>query len=149
MAERKITNRYQYGNTAEKYHEYRIKMEQPLEEVDPVVRKNQQRAMHMNLPYVLFLCVAFVAVATSAIMMIRAQENLKESVNSVSKLRNEYVTMKADNDATYDRIVNSVDFTEVKRIATEQLGMHYAAEGQIISYSSDMDDYVRQYKDIR
>ena len=105
-------NQFNYGNTAEKYHEYRLRMEEPIAEVNPIVRKNQQKAMFMNIPYVLFLCVAFVAVASSAIIMIRAQERLKESVNSVSRLENEYVTLKMDNDATYDRIINSVDAAE-------------------------------------
>ncbi len=146
---RTVRNQYNYGNTAEKYHEYRLRMEEPIEEVNPVVRKNQQKAMFMNLPYVLFLSVAFIALATSAILMIRAQERLKESVNSVSKLENQYVTLKTENDATYDRIVNSVDSAEVKRIATEELGMHYAAQGQIITYAGELDDYVRQYSDIR
>ena len=146
---RTVRNQYNYGNTAEKYHEYRLRMEEPIEEVDPVVRKNQQKAMFMNLPYVLFLSVAFIALAASAILMIRAQERLKESVNSVSKLENQYVTLKTENDATYDRIVNSVDSAEVKRIATEELGMHYAAQGQIITYAGELDDYVRQYSDIR
>lgn len=146
---RTVRNQYNYGNTAEKYHEYRLRMEEPIEEVDPVVRKNQQKAMFMNLPYVLFLSVAFIALATSAILMIRAQERLKESVNSVSKLENQYVTLKTENDATYDRIVNSVDSAEVKRIATEELGMHYAAQGQIITYAGELDDYVRQYSDIQ
>ena len=142
-------NQYNYGNTAEQYHEYRLRMEEPVEQVNPTVRRNQEKAMFLNLPYVLFLSIAFVAVAMSAIMMIRAQENLKESVNNVSRLENQYVTIKADNDATYDRIVNSVDAAEVKRIAIEELGMHYAAEGQIVVYTGDMDDYVRQYADIR
>ena len=146
---RTVRNQYNYGNTAEKYHEYRLRMEEPIEEINPVVRKNQQKAMFMNLPYVLFLSVAFIALATSAILMIRAQERLKESVNSVSKLENQYVTLKTENDATYDRIVNSVDSAEVKRIATEELGMHYAAQGQIITYAGELDDYVRQYSDIQ
>lgn len=149
MATARTRIQYNYGNTAEKYHEYRLRMEEPIEEVNPVVRKNQQKAMFMNLPYVLFLCVAFIAVATSAIIMIRAQERLKESVNSVSRLENEYVTLKMDNDATYDRIINSVDAAEVKRKAIEELGMHYAAEGQIVTYAGKLDDYVRQYSDIR
>ena len=110
-------NQYNYGNTAEQYHEYRLRMEEPVEQVNPTVRRNQEKAMFLNLPYVLFLSIAFVAVAMSAIMMIRAQENLKESVNNVSRLENQYVTLKADNDATYDRIVNSVDAAEVKRMA--------------------------------
>ena len=142
-------DRYNYGNTAEDYHEYRVRMEKPLERVNPMVRKNQQRARFMTLPYVLFLSVAILSVAVSGIMMIRAQEKLKESVNNVSKLESQYVTMKADNDANYDRIVNSVDPQEVKRIAMQELGMHYAAEGQIITYTGEMDDYVRQYQDIR
>ena len=75
-------NQYNYGNTAEQYHEYRLRMEEPVEQVNPTVRRNQEKAMFLNLPYVLFLSIAFVAVAMSAIMMIRAQENLKESVNN-------------------------------------------------------------------
>lgn len=149
MANR-VNARYNYGNAAEQqYREYRRQMQQPLKEVDPRVQKNQEKAQSMSLPYVLFLCVAFLAVAASAIMMMRAQEDLKESVNHVSRLENQYVSMKAENDSKYDRIVNSVDAAEVKRIATEELGMHYAAEGQIVYYDGWTDDYVRQYSDIR
>ena len=149
MANR-VNARYNYGNAAEQqYREYRRQMQQPLKEVDPRVQKNQEKAQAMSLPYVLFLCVAFLAVATSAIMMMRAQEDLKESVNNVSKLENQYVSLKAENDSKYDRIVNSVDAAEVKRIAIEELGMHYAAEGQIVYYDGWTDDYVRQYSDIR
>ena len=126
-----VKNRYNYGSSAEKYREYRRRMQEPLQEVDPKVRKNQEKAQAMSVPYVLFLCVAILAVASSAIMMIRAQESLKENVSRVSRLENEYVTQKAENDAKYDRIVNSVDAAEVKRIATEELGMHYAAQGQM------------------
>ena len=144
-----VKNRYNYGSSAEKYREYRRRMQEPLQEVDPKVRKNQEKAQAMSVPYVLFLCVAILAVASSAIMMIRAQESLKENVSRVSRLENEYVTQKAENDAKYDRIVNSVDAAEVKRIATEELGMHYAAEGQIVYYAGQMDDYVRQYSDIK
>jgi len=144
-----VKNRYNYGSSAEQYREYRRRMQEPLQEVDPKVRKNQEKAQAMSVPYVLFLCVAILAVASSAIMMIRAQESLKENVSRVSRLENEYVTQKAENDAKYDRIVNSVDAAEVKRIATEELGMHYAAEGQIVYYAGQMDDYVRQYSDIK
>ena len=48
----------------------------------------------------------------------------------------------------YNRIVNSVDLDEVKRIAQEELGMHYATEGQIIKYTDAIGDYVKQYSDI-
>ena len=37
---------------------------------------------------------------------------------------------------------------EVVRIAEEDLGMQRATEGQIISYSGEIDDYVKQYSDV-
>ena len=37
---------------------------------------------------------------------------------------------------------------EIKKIAINELGMKYAKEGQVIIYSGEGSDYVRQYKAI-
>ena len=37
---------------------------------------------------------------------------------------------------------------EVARIAEDELGMQRASEGQIISYSGQIEDYVKQYTDV-
>ena len=44
--------------------------------------------------------------------------------------------------------MSSVDLEEIKRIAISELGMKYAKEGQVITYSGEGSDYVRQYDDI-
>ena len=49
---------------------------------------------------------------------------------------------------TYTKIMSNVDLDEIKRIAIGELGMKYAKEGQVITYSGEGSDYVRQYGDI-
>ena len=41
-----------------------------------------------------------------------------------------------------------MDLEEIRRIAIGELGMQYAEEGQIINYSVDGSDYVKQFQDI-
>ena len=54
--------------------------------------------------------------------------------------------MKKNNDADLAAINNSIDYEEIRRIAIEELGMHYASDGQIVSYTEDYtNDYVRVY----
>ena len=52
--------------------------------------------------------------------------------------------MKLANDEEYSRITSSIDLEEIKRIAIGELGMTYAKEGQIITYDSVENDYMRQ-----
>ena len=102
----------------------------------------------MNLPYVLFLVLAMGMAIVMLVGYIQANAAVVNSVEKIASLENKYLNLKADNDEEYNRIVNSVDLDEVKRIAQEELGMHYATEGQIITYTDEMRDYVRQYSDI-
>ena len=37
---------------------------------------------------------------------------------------------------------------KVRSIAINELGMKYAKEGQVVTYSSEGNDFVRQYSDI-
>ena len=45
-------------------------------------------------------------------------------------------------------MVNAVDLEEVRRVAVEELGMVYADSSQVITYTRENSDYVRQLKDI-
>lgn len=44
--------------------------------------------------------------------------------------------------------MKDVDLEEIRRIATEELGMTYAAKDQVVLYESEESDYVRQYEEI-
>lgn len=122
--------------------------EAPRKKLSATTRKNREKAKHMNLPYVMFL---FAAMAMAIVMLtgyIRANAEVVNSVERIASLESRYLDMKADNDEEYNRIVNSIDLNEVKRVAQEELGMHYATEGQIIKYTDSIGDYVKQYSDI-
>ena len=66
----------------------------------------------------------------------------------ISKLEKELNDLKLANDEEYTRITSSVDLEEIRRIAIQELGMQYAEEGQIISFASESNDYVKQLADI-
>ena len=102
----------------------------------------------MNLGYVTFLCLALVAVGVVLMGYISLQSDITNSVKHIAALESQLNDMKLANDEEYSRITSSIDLEEIKRIAIGELGMTYAGEGQIITYSNEGSDYVRQYKEI-
>lgn len=122
--------------------------EAPRKKLSVATRKNREKAKHMNLPYVMFLIAAMAMAIVMLTGYIRANAEVVNSVERIASLESRYLNLKADNDEEYSRIVNSVDLDEVKRVAQEELGMHYATEGQIIKYTDAVGDYVKQYSDI-
>ncbi len=137
---------YIYGNAVPDVK--RELEEAPRKKLSAATRKNREKAKHMNLPYVLFLVLAMGMAIVMLVGYIQANAAVVNSVENIASLESRYLNLKADNDEEYNRIVNSIDLDEVKRIAQEELGMHYATEGQIITYTDEMSDYVRQYSDI-
>ncbi|MCQ2518095.1 MAG: cell division protein FtsL [Lachnospiraceae bacterium] len=137
---------YAFGNTAEDL--FRELDSEPRKKISNNVRRNRERALHMDLPQVLFFVVALCISAIILVNYIRVQSKVTASVETISKLESEYLDKKTDNEEEYSRIVSSVDMDEIKRVAIEELGMHYAKEGQIVTYADEKSDYVRQYSDI-
>lgn len=66
----------------------------------------------------------------------------------ISALEKQLNDLKLANDEEYSRITSSINLEEVRRIAIQELGMQYAQEGQIISFASENNDYVKQMADI-
>lgn len=102
----------------------------------------------MSFGYVLFLSAALVAAGMILTGYIGLQSDITNSIKNISRLESRLNTMKLDNDEEYSRITSSVDLEEVKRIAIQELGMRYAQEGQIITFSGKGSDYMRQVADI-
>ncbi|MBO5341154.1 MAG: cell division protein FtsL [Lachnospiraceae bacterium] len=137
---------YVYGNTVTDIN--RVLDEEPRRRPDVATRKQSDRAKNMNLPYVLFLVCAMAVAVVVIASYIQANAEVTASVRNIGALESQYLNLKTDNDEAYSRIVNAVDLDEVRRIAQEELGMHYALEGQIITYTDTIGDYVKQYSDI-
>lgn len=145
-AERAERNRslYVYGTAAYEQEPERRWEEEPKRQVSPAVRKNREKANHMSAGYVIFLGAALCAAAFILVNYIQLQAELTNLTKSVAAKKSELNALRDANDEQYNRIVNSINLEEIKRIAIGELGMIYAQEGQIITYSSEGGDYMRQ-----
>lgn len=139
---------YVQGNTAREFDITREIAEKPKAKISNRTRKNRDKAKHMSAGYVLFLCTALIATGFILVNYIRLQSDITNSVQHISRLEKELNDLKLANDEEYSRITSSVDLEEIKRIAIQELGMQYAEEGQIISFASERNDYVKQLADI-
>ena len=138
---------YVYGNTARNLDVRRQLEEEPKRQLSNETRKNRDKARHMDLGYVVFLLAAFCTCAFMLINYIQLQSELTNRTKGLATLENRLNTMRVENDEAYSRITSSIDLEEVKRVAIGELGMTYAKEGQIISYDSVVNDYMRQVND--
>ncbi len=137
-------NIYAYDNTARKLDIQRQLEEQPKKQLSNETRKNRDKARHMSLGYVVFLAAALCACAFILINYIQLQSELTNKIKNVAKLESQLNNLKLENDENYNRITSSIDLEEIKKVAIGELGMTYAKEGQIITYSSSGNDYMRQ-----
>ena len=139
-------NRQNYvsGNAVRKSEVRRRPEEAPVRQVQPAVRKNREKARRMSAGYVIFLAAAMCAVAFILVNYVQLQAELTSRIRQVSTKESELNSLKSENDEEYNRIINSINLEEIKRIAIGELGMIYAQEGQIVPYSNKNNDYMRQ-----
>lgn len=136
---------YVQGNTVLKPDFVRELETAPKKKVSASTRKNREKAIQMNLGYVIFLAMALFISGMVLVGYIQLQFSITNSVEQISTLESQLNTLRLDNEENYNRITSNVNLEEVKRIAIEELGMTYASEGQIVTFSGEGSDYVRQY----
>lgn len=152
-APRKTTNRtrtssrgniYMYDSTARALEVRRQLEEEPKRQLSHETRKNRDKALHMNLGYVVFLMGALCICAFVLINYLQLQSDITAKVKHISSLESELNTLQLSNEEDYNRIISSIDLEEIRKIAIGELGMTYAQEGQIITYESAGNDYMRR-----
>lgn len=136
---------YIHGNTALDWQRaIPNQQEQPIRRVSTRTRKNRDRALYMNVGYVLFLAMAMVLAGFILVGYITLQSDITNSIKHISNLESQLNELKLANDENYSRITSNVNLDEVKRVAIQELGMCYAKEGQIVTFNGEGSDYVRQ-----
>lgn len=135
---------YMYDNTARDLQIQRQLEEVPRRQLSNETRKNREKARHMSIGYVAFLVGALFTCGMVLINYIQLQAELTTKMQSVASLESELNSMRLANDEEYNRIESSIDLEEIKRIAIGELGMTYAEEGQIITYTNEGNDYMRK-----
>ncbi|MBQ7796469.1 MAG: septum formation initiator family protein [Lachnospiraceae bacterium] len=127
-------------------------VERPIERTEKrhtvTARRNQEKALPMDLPYVIMLTIAAICTLYLCINYLQLQSTVAARLNHIEALEKSIETLKADNDALETRINTSVDLDYVYKVATEELGMVYANKNQVRLYNRTESEYVRQYEDI-
>lgn len=141
-------NTYVDGNTVRKVQAAPRREQQTRTTVSSSTRKNREKALQMNMSYVLFLTVAAVLTVMVCINYLKLQALSTTYQKTVTSKSTQLSELKLENDSEYNRIVSSVDLEQVKEVAMNELGMVFASEKQIRTYDSMESDYVKQYQDI-
>ena len=111
-------------------------------------RRGQERALPMELPFVIMLTIAAICTLYLCVSYLQLQSSITARLDHIETLEESIEKLKADNDALETRINTSVDLDYVYKVATEELGMVYANKNQVRLYNKTESEYVRQYEDI-
>lgn len=112
------------------------------------VEQTPVNASRYHLGHIVMLAMVLLVIGGVVTGYIWLNSDIIKYQKECANLQRQYESLKTSNDLYEDRIVNSVDKEEIERIAVCDLGMKLAQEGQIVVYSGEIEDYVKQYSDI-
>ena len=138
------SSRYIQGSAVRKLDVTREIEQSPKKKLSNTARKNREKAEHMSAGYVLFLSLALLATGCILVGYIKLQSDITNSIKNIARLETQLNDLRLANDEEYNRITSRVDLEEIRRIAIQELGMQYAKEGQIVTFESENNDYVKQ-----
>ncbi len=111
-------------------------------------RKNQEKAQRLDLGYTLFLMFSALLTVAACVIYLNTQSALTRQNSVISSLESELSTLENENAAARERLNSAVDLSEVYQKAINEYGMTAITEDQIHYYSSDNQDYIKQYQEI-
>ena len=102
----------------------------------------------MDIPYLAMLILASCCTLFLCFNYINLKTQINSRISSIEQKEQQLDKLKSENNALQNSIDTSVDLNEIYRVATQELGMVYAGEKQVITYDKTESEYVRQYEDI-
>ena len=69
-------------------------------------------------------------------------------MNRIASLEQQLVKARAENAVMENRLSAQMDLEEVFRIAVEEMGMVYPDENEVVEYTEQMREYVRQHENV-
>ena len=109
----------------------------------------QSKAVRVNIPLLALSLVAFAMIGFMVIQYISLNSEISVLTSSIASLERSVNELRDENDEYRSRIMSNVDLEKVREVAIMDLGMVYASENQIITYDSQIDDYVEQSRVIK
>lgn len=118
------------------------------EQISPKTQRKIDRVRSFDLKYTLTLVVAMGFAFAACVSMISVQAKISAQNKEITALESQYQNLSNDNDAASARVNSDVDLNAIQKIAMDELGMVYPNAGQVVTYDSASEQYVKQYKDV-
>ena len=152
-AARRVNSRSENEYAAVSGREIRVRTKARVSEKRIAGRKRTRTseytsAMTICRGYILFLALISVLTVTICVHYLNLKTRVERQVRANAALRTELMMMRAENDALYADIENSVNLTNIRDIAMDRYSMNYATQDQIMWYNKSDSGYVRQYQDV-
>lgn len=113
-----------------------------------LIREGRRKTREFSRLYL----AGFAAISLAAFVLLGifvwGEASLYHHSRNVQTLQGQYEELRENNNATQARLEASIDLERIYQIATEERGMSYPAEGQIIDYEKEDREYVRKYEAI-
>lgn len=106
------------------------------------------RVRSTGIVYALFLTGILVTMVVVLLQYMQLQSNVTRALSTISQKESYLSELRLENDERLNTIETSVDMEEVKRYAMQELGMRYATEEQVVTYTGELRNYVVQYETI-
>lgn len=145
-------NTIKYSNTEPIPKRKNEPVKQPVapkkKSVSTQTRRNRDKAASMNGKMTLFLASAVCITLFICFKYLNLMSDMKANQSQITMLQQELDELKTDNNVTSSRLSSSIDLEEVYKRATQELGMVYAVDGQIVTYTAPPSEYVEQYTNV-
>ena len=119
------------------------------QEIRPQVRQQAVPVrVRVNVPYVLMLLAVTLLFGYLCFCYLHLQASINASMNRIVNMEEQLADVRAENAVRENRLGAQMDLEEVYRIAVEEMGMVYPDNNEVVEYTEQMREYVRQYEDI-
>lgn len=146
---------YNYGSTVRKIDISPVEVVDRRNNYQRRKKNNQQGfagAMQKTVGHYMGIVVIGVLVAVMAFggqYYIGMKADIASAQREIMMLESDLNAKTNKNKEEYDRIMGEVDLEGIKRIAMKELGMTYPDSNQIVEYTDNDSDYVRQFDNIQ
>lgn len=141
----KQNQKYIYESTARKL---RPEVHKRVSRQTKQIKHHKAEGKKMNIKYVLFLTFALCVSSFVLIYYLYIQSEVLNKLKAISRLESELNSIKIENSNKMAAIENNINISDIKIKAIYELGMQYPQEYQIIYYTNEASDYIRQYGNI-
>ena len=104
--------------------------------------------VRVNVPYVLMLLAVTLLFGYLCFSYLKVQASINASMNRIANLEEQITKVRSENTVRENRLSAQMDLEEVFRIAVDEMGMIYPDESEVVEYTEQMREYVRQYENI-